>query len=60
MDIQASEVTWEYWKYINQEYVDAAEDVWQLQRPPTSEEVNSISEQPHPHVRDFKKLSVSP
>ena len=46
--------------YIKQEYVDASEDFWQRQRPPTAEEVKSISELPHPHVRDFRNLSVSP
>ena len=38
----------------------AAEDFWQKQRPHTAEEVKSVSERPHPHVRDFKKISVSP
>ena len=40
--------------------MDAAEYFWQLQRPPTAEEVDSILEWPHPHVRGFKKLSVLP
>ena len=31
-----------------------------LLRPPTAEEVNSILEWPHPHVRDFKNISVLP
>ena len=58
--MHVSEVTWKYWKDINKYYVDAAEYFCQGKRPPTAEEVNSISERPHPHVRDFKKLSVSP
>ena len=45
---------------IKQDYVDAAGDFWKKQRSPTAEEVKSISERPHPHVRDFKKLSVLP
>ena len=45
--------------WIKQDYVEAAEDFWQQQRPPTVEEVNSISERPHPYVRNFKKLSVT-
>ena len=36
-EIQASEVTWEYWEDIRQDYVDEAEDFWQKQLPPTSE-----------------------
>ena len=55
--MQASEVTWQYWKYIKQYYVDAAEDLWQRQRPPTAEKVKFISERPHQHVKNFKKLS---
>ena len=51
-------MTWEYWKDIKQDYVDAAEEFWQSQQPPTAEEVKSILEWPHPHVRDFKKFSV--
>ena len=58
--MQASEVTWEYWKKIRQYYVDAEEEFCQRQRPTTSKEVKSISERPHPHVRDFKKFSVLP
>ena len=40
--------------------MDAAESFWEQQSLPTGEEVNSISEHPHPRVRDFKKLSVLP
>ena len=58
--MQASEVIWDYWKDIKQYYLDTAEDFWQWQIPPTAEEVKSISERPHPYVRYFKKLSVSP
>ena len=47
-------------KEIKQDYVDASEEFWQLHSPPTDEEVKSISERTHPHVRDFNKLSVSP
>ena len=45
---------------IKQDYVDSAKDFWQQQRNPTTEEVKSISESPHPHVRYFRKLNVSP
>ena len=58
--IQESEVIWEYWKDIKQYYVDAAEDFCQRYRPPTAEEVKSISERPHSYVRDFKKINVYP
>ena len=27
--MQSSEVTWEYWKDLKQDYVDVAEDSWQ-------------------------------
>ena len=40
--------------------MDAAEGFWKGHCPPTSEEVKSISERSHPHVRDFNNLSVSP
>ena len=40
--------------------MDAAEDFFKGHCPPTSEEVKSISERSHPHVRDFNNLSVSP
>ena len=58
--MQASEVTWEYWKKIKQDYVDLSEEFWQRQQPTTVEKVKPISERPHPHVRYFKKLSVLP
>ena len=38
----------------------AAEGFCKRQSPTTAEEVKSILERPHPHVRDSKKLSVSP
>ena len=47
-------------KDIKQYHVDAAEAFCQQQLPTTSEEVKSISEWPHPHERDFRKLSISP
>ena len=53
-------MTWEYSKEIKKDYVDATEDFWQQHSPSATEEVKSISEWPHPHVRDFKMLSVSP
>ena len=34
--MQASEVTWEYWKDIEHDYVDAAYKFWQRQRSPTA------------------------
>ena len=46
--------------YIKQDNVEVAVEFWQRQRPPKAEEVKSTSEQPHPHVREFKKLSVLP
>ena len=55
--MQASEVTWQYCKDTKKYCVDAAEAFWQRQSPPTTEQVKSISERPHPHVRYFKKLS---
>ena len=58
--MKASEVTLGYCKDIKQDYMDAAEDFWQQHCPPTAEEVTSISEWQHPHVRYFKKLSVLP
>ena len=45
---------------MNQDYVDASEYFWNQQRPPTAEEMKSISERPHPYVWAFKKLSVLP
>ena len=58
--MQAPEVTWDYWKDIKKDYVDTVEEFWQRHLPSTYEEVKSISERPHPYVRDFKKLSVLP
>ena len=46
--MQASELTWDYWKDIKKDYVDVSGEFWQRQRPPSSEEVKSISERPHP------------
>ena len=37
-----------------------SEDFLKHQGPPTAEEVKCILERPHPHVRDFKKISVLP
>ena len=51
---------WEYWKEIKKDYGDASEYFWKRYCPPTAEEENSISERPHPHLRDFKKLSILP
>ena len=58
--MQASEVIWEYCKDIKKDYIDSAEGFWQQQRPPIAEEVESVSEQPHPNVREFKKIIISP
>ena len=58
--IQSSEVTWDYCKNIKQEYVNESEEFWHKQRPTTAEEVKYISERPHPHMRDFKRLSILP
>ena len=46
--------------YIKQDYVDASKNFWQQHITTTTEEAKYILERPYPHVRDFKKLSVSP
>ena len=58
--LQYAEMTWEYWKDIKRDAVEEAEDFWYRQKAPTLEEVNRITSRPHPHVRDFRKLTVSP
>jgi chromodomain-helicase-DNA-binding protein 7 len=53
-----SEMTWEYWINIKRDAVDLAEDFWYRQQAPDPEEIRKLP--PHPHVRDFRKLTESP
>jgi len=55
-----SEMTWEYWRDIKRDAVDEVEDFWYRQRAPDLEEVRQMTNRPHPHIRDFKKLQESP
>lgn len=55
-----AEMTWEYWRDIKRDAVDEAEDFWFRQRAPDLEEARQITNRPHPHIRDFKKLQESP
>jgi SNF2 family DNA or RNA helicase len=58
--LQYAEMTWEYWREIKRDAVDEAEDFWDRQKAPSLEEVERISNRPHPLVRDFRKLINSP
>ena len=58
--LQYAEMTWEYWRDIKRDAVDEAEDFWHRQKAPSPSEVSKIMTRPHPHVRDFRKLTVSP
>lgn len=58
--LQLTEATWEYWVDIKRDFVDEVEDFWMRQRAPSSEEVKQISNTPHPHPKNFKKLTESP
>ena len=40
--------------------MDQAEDFWLRQKPPDFDELKSISDKGHPHMREYKKLSESP
>ena len=40
--------------------MESVEELCQRHRPTTAEEMKSISEWTHPHVRDFNNLSVLP
>lgn len=51
-----AEITWEYWRDIKRDAVDQCEDFWYRQKPPSPEEIKRISNKPHPHVRDFRKM----
>ena len=54
-----AEMTWEYWKDIKTEAADEVEDFWIRQRPP-DEETLLRNSQPHPHIKDFRKVQESP
>jgi len=56
--MQYSEMTWEYWLNIKRDAVDHAEDFWHRQKAPNVEDIQKLP--PHPHVRDFRKLTESP
>jgi Chromo (CHRromatin Organisation MOdifier) domain len=54
-----ADMTWEYWKDIKRDAVDYVEDFWYRQQAPDLDEANRLASKPHPHIRDFTKLSVS-
>jgi hypothetical protein len=56
--LQYSEMTWEYWMNIKRDAVIQAEDFWLRQRAPDPEDIRKLP--PHPHMREFRKLSESP
>jgi SNF2 family DNA or RNA helicase len=56
--LQYSEMTWEYWMNIKRDAVTQAEDFWLRQQAPDPEDIRKLP--PHPHMRDFRKLSESP
>jgi len=58
--LQYSEMTWEYWKDIKKDAVHLAEDFWWRQRSPSMEDALALNKRPHPHMRDFRKLTESP
>ena len=55
--LPSTEMTWEYWKDIKENFVNVAEDYWLRQRKPVAK---NIKVKAHPNIRDFKKLSESP
>ena len=57
--LQVSEITWEYWIHIKQDSVDQAEDFWRRQQAPHPDTIK-LCEKAHPHMREYKKLVVSP
>lgn len=58
--MQYSEITWEYWIDLKRDFVDEVEDFWYRQKAPPLEEAKMISCRPHPHMKEFKKLTESP
>lgn len=56
--MQYSEMTWEYWIHIKKDAVNQAEDFWFRQKAPDPEDILRLP--PHPHMRDFRKLTESP
>lgn len=58
--LQYAEITWEYWRDIKRDAVDEAEDFWDRNKAPSETEITKIIGRRHPHVRDFRKLTVSP
>jgi hypothetical protein len=55
---QYSEMTWEYWINIKRDAVNQAEDFWFRQQAPDPADILKLP--PHPHMRDFRKLTASP
>ena len=54
-----AEMTWEYWKDIKTDAANEVEDFWMRQKPP-DEETLIRNSQPHPHIKDFRKVQESP
>ena len=54
-----AEMTWEYWRDIKRDAVEEAEDFWYRQKPPSPDEVKRLLSKPHPHVKDFRKITES-
>ena len=54
-----AEMTWEYWRDIKQDAVEEVEDFWYRQKPPDEAEIKA-TRQPHPHIKDFRKIQESP
>ena len=54
-----AEMTWEYWKDIKTDAANLVEDFWMRQKPP-DEETLIRNSQPHPHIKDFRKVQESP
>lgn len=58
--LQASDLTWEYWRDIKHDGVEPAMHFWKRQRPPPLETVRADLCRPLPTVKDFVKLQTSP
>ena len=60
--LPTSEITWEYWRDIKSEAVTEVEDFWYRQQLPSIdiEKALQVTDKPHPHVREFRKLQESP
>ena len=54
-----ADMTWEYWKDIKTDAANEVEDFWMRQKPP-DEETLVRNSQPHPHIKDFRKVQESP